>query len=110
MEAEAAGGRRAAMLELVEAGGDAGDVEGAVGIKGPVALVDSEPVEADAEQAVMQLAGPISQPTQLPSLQRRDLGAVAELVASYVRQTEADQLLDCPPGVTARGGRCAESQ
>jgi hypothetical protein len=44
----------AAVLEVVEPSGNAGDVEGAVGVEGAVALGGCEPVEVGARQAVMR--------------------------------------------------------
>jgi hypothetical protein len=58
LEAEAAGDGGAAVLEVVEAGGDAGGVEGLVGVEGPVGVGEGEPVEVRAEQPVVDLAGP----------------------------------------------------
>jgi hypothetical protein len=45
LEAEAAGDGGAAVLEVVEAGGDAGRVEGLVGVEGPVGVGEGEPVD-----------------------------------------------------------------
>jgi hypothetical protein len=49
LEAEAAGSGGAAVLEVVEAGGDAGGVEGPVGVEGLVGVGEGEPVEVRAE-------------------------------------------------------------
>src|SRR5919106_6897483 len=75
LEAEAAGEVGAAVLEVVEAGGDASDVEGPIGVEGPVGLGGAEPVEMRAEEPIVDLAGPLGQPAELPEGQRRHLGA-----------------------------------
>jgi hypothetical protein len=59
LEAEAAGDGGAAVLEVVEAGGDAGAVEGLVGVEGPVGVGEREPVEVRAEQPLVDPAGPL---------------------------------------------------
>ena len=62
MEAEAAGDGGAAVLEVVEAGGDAGGVDGPVGVEGPVGVGEGESVKVRAEQPVVDLAGPLGHP------------------------------------------------
>jgi hypothetical protein len=47
------------VLEVVEAGGDAGGVEGPVEVEGPIGVAEGELVELRAEQPVVDLAGPL---------------------------------------------------
>jgi hypothetical protein len=54
LDTDAMGEDGAAVLEVVEASGNAGEVEGAVGVEGAVALGGCEPVEVGARQAVMR--------------------------------------------------------
>jgi hypothetical protein len=111
LEAEAAGGGGAAVLEVVEAGGDAGDVEGLVGAEGPVGVGDGEPVEVHAEQPVVELAGPPGHPGKLAAREWRYLGAHAEFVARQpVGHAEADEPFDGPPRPPGACDRWAQAE
>jgi hypothetical protein len=71
LEAGAAGDGWAAVLEVVEAGGDRGGVDGPVGVQGPVGVGEGERVEVRAEQPVVDLAGPLGHPCDLAGAERR---------------------------------------
>jgi hypothetical protein len=47
------------VLEVVEAGGDAGRCRGTVEVEGPIGVAEGELVEVRAEQLVVDLAGPL---------------------------------------------------
>jgi hypothetical protein len=105
LEAEAAGEGGAAVLEVVEAGGDAG------GVEGPVGVGKGEPVEVRAEQPVVDLAGPLGHPCELAAAERRHLDAHAELVAGQpVGHAEADESFDGPPRPLAARDRRAQAE
>jgi len=60
LDTDAMGEDGAAVLEVVEASGNAGDVEGAVGVEGAVALGGCEPVEvgvSSGDHARLVLSG-----------------------------------------------------
>jgi hypothetical protein len=59
VEAEVAGDGGAGVLEVVEAGGDAGRCRGTVEVEGPIGVAEGELVEVRAEQLVVDLAGPL---------------------------------------------------
>jgi hypothetical protein len=105
LEAEAAGDGGAAVLEVVEAGGDAG------GGEGPVGVSEGEPVEVRAEQPVVDLAGPFGRPCELAAAERRHLGAHTELVAQQpVGDAEADEAFDGLPCTPAPCERRAQAE
>jgi hypothetical protein len=107
LEAEAACAGGAAVLEVVEAGG----VEEPVGAEGPVGVGEGEPVEVDAEQPVVDLAGPPGHPCELGAAERRHLGAHAELVARQpVGHAEADEPFDGAPRAPAACERRGQAE
>jgi hypothetical protein len=109
--AEAAGNGGAAVLEVVEAGGDAGPVEEPVGAEGPVGVGESEPVEVHAEHPVVDLARPLGHPCKLAAAEWRHLSAHPELVARQpVGHPEADEPFDGPPRAPAARERRAQAE
>jgi hypothetical protein len=99
------------VLEVVEAGGDAGGVEEPVWAEGPVGAGEGEPVEVHAEQPVVDLADPPGHPCELAAAERRHLGAHAELVAAQpVGHAEADEAFDGLPRAPAPCERRAQAE
>ncbi len=103
LEAEAAGDGGAAVLWVVEAGGDAGGVEGLVGVEGPVGV--------RAEQPVVGLVRPLGHPCELAGVERRHVCADAEFVAGEsVGHAEADEAFDGAPRAPAARERRAQAE
>jgi hypothetical protein len=111
LEAEAAGDGGAAVLEVVEVGGDTGGVEGPTELERHVGVGEGEPVEVRAEQPVVDLVGPPGQPCEVAPAERRHLGAQTELVARQsMGHPEADEAFDGPPRTTAARERRAQAE
>jgi hypothetical protein len=90
------------VLEVVEAGGDAGGIEEPVGAEGPVGVGEREPVEVHAEEPDVDLRVRPGHPWDLAAAERRHLGAHAELVAGQpVGHAEADDPFDGLPPAPA---------
>jgi hypothetical protein len=111
LEAEAAGDGGAAVLEVVEAGGDAGGVEGMVGVEGRVCVREGEPVGVRAEQPVVDLARPLGHACELAAAEQRHLGMHAELAAGRpVGHPGADEAFDGAPRAPAACERWAQAE